>query len=86
MKLMKVEVIVRGRAIYQGDVHPSERGPTQYHPDTRFTYTTIAKPQKGDVIHWEGRNIEFVSVVEVLKGLTDGSGTTYTTDYFRVWA
>jgi len=57
-----------------------------FWPDKNIKYITLCAPREGDALFVDGNNVTLKGVVQVLKSLTDGGGTTYTTDYFKAWA
>lgn len=86
MKTILVELTVFGRAKPQPECHPADRLPTEYWPDKTIKYTTLCVPRQGDILFVDGNNVTIKGVVQVLKSLTDGSGTTYTTNHYEAWA
>ncbi|WYV99248.1 hypothetical protein Roomu2_00078 [Pseudomonas phage vB_PpuM-Roomu-2] len=86
MRTILVEVLVPGVQIDQSNIHPRDRTSPEYTDDVKFKYTTLAKPDVGDLVHFKGGNYRFRHVIQVLDTMLGGCGEYSYTKYFQVTA
>lgn len=86
MRSILVEVLVPGKLIDQSHLHPADRSTPQYGDDFRFKYTTLAKPEVGDLVHLNATTYRLKHVVQVLATMRDGGGTYHYMQEFQVHA